>query len=178
MKQYDLNNARLVEIGEDEIPAVEAIARRALSSTYDAYIPADKELTEDDAEDDERPKAQFFGKRGAAYKIVIGDDVVGGVFLSFDPFGDSVHCATLSLLGIRADMQGKGIGQKVWRKLEEIHSDVRIWRLHTPAFALRNLAFYVNQCGFVLYDITTGSERFDWHMFRLRKIVAGTHQHE
>jgi len=161
-----------VEIGEDGIPAVEAIAERALASTYDAYIPADKEFPEDEDDGDSRLAPQFFGERGAAYKIIVGEEVVGGIFLSFDSFDPTVRCGTLSLLGIKVEMQGRGLGRKVWQKIEEIHSDVRIWRLHTPVYALRNLAFYVNQCGFVLYEITTGKDRYDWHMFRMRKVVA------
>lgn len=168
-----IEDARIttVLIEEAEIPAVHALAQATLASTYDAYHPADEEPPEEDGgeEGDVRPAPQFFGDRGAAYKVVDGDEVIGGVFLSFDPFDPPRRTATITLFGIREDQQGRGIGGKVWRAIEEAHPEVDVWRLHTPAYALRNIAFYVNVCGFVLYEITKGAERYDWHMFRLRK---------
>lgn len=86
MKQFDLGNAVIVELGTDE---------------------------EDEENENDRPAPQFFGERGAAYKIVVDDEVVGGIFLSFDPFDPPVKTGTLSLLGIRQDKQGRGIGRQV-----------------------------------------------------------------
>lgn len=155
---------------EEEISEVRSIAEDALASTYDACHAADAEPPEEDVDEDREPP-QFYGERGVAYKIIDAGEVIGGIFLSFDSFDPHVKTGTLDLFGIRNERQGRGIGRQVWKKIEELHSDVRIWRLHTPAYALRNVAFYVNQCGFVLYEITTGEDRYDWHMFRMRKVM-------
>lgn len=171
MKQFNLGDIVIQQLAPEEIEAVERIAEGTLASTYDAYHSADEEPPEEDDESERYEPPQFFGERGVAYKIVDGEDVIGGIFLSFESFELGTRTGTLSLLGIRDEKQGCRIGQRVWKKIEEIHSDIKIWHLHTPAYAIRNVAFYVNQCGFVLYEITKGEERYDWHMFRMRKIM-------
>lgn len=173
MRQIELGDVIIQKLTEEEIPAVRSIAEDALASTYDAYHAADAEPPEEDIDEDREPP-QFFGERGASYKIIHDGEVIGGVFLSFDSFDPHVQTGTLDLFGIRNEQQGRGIGRQVWKTIEELHADVRIWRLHTPAYALRNVAFYVNQCGFVLYQITTGDDRYDWHMFRMRKVMPAS----
>lgn len=170
MKRFDLGEIFIQQLAAEEIRAVVDVTEDTLGSTYDAYHSADEEQPEDDVEDD-RPPFQFFGSHGAGYKIVDAGEVIGGIFLSFEPFDPNVKTATLCLFGIKEEKQGRGIGLRVWKKIEEIHSDIKIWRLHTPAYAIRNVAFYVNLCGFVLYEITKGDKRYDWYMFRMRKVM-------
>ena len=45
-------------------------------------------------------------------------------------------------------MHSRGIGQAVWRKVEEMHPQVKRWITHTPYFEKRNIHFYVNRLGF------------------------------
>lgn len=179
MKQYDLGDVIIQELSREEIPAVEEMAETTLASTYDAYHSADDDPPEEDEDAgcSNQIPPQFHGSRGVAYGITANGEMIGGVFLSFDQFEPNKRTATLCLLGIKEERQGRGIGRRVWKKIEEIHEDVQVWRLHTPAFAIRNVAFYVNQCGFVLYEITKGEKRYDWHMFRLKKEMPSPDWH-
>ncbi|WP_065754432.1 hypothetical protein [Bradyrhizobium paxllaeri] len=59
---------------------MEAIAEGALTATYNAYHSAEEEPPEEDDEEDHHPDPQFFGERGAAYKIIVEDEVIGGIF--------------------------------------------------------------------------------------------------
>ncbi|MFG1210278.1 hypothetical protein [Xanthobacter flavus] len=101
MKRYDLGTATIEELSEEDIAAVKSIAENALGSTYDAYHAADQEPPEEDEEDDHRPEPQFFGERGAAYRIIVDDEIIGGIFLSFDQFEPDMKTGTLCLLGLK-----------------------------------------------------------------------------
>ena len=36
----------------------------------------------------------------------------------------------------------------MWKKIEELYPDTKIWETCTPYFEKRNIHFYVNKCGF------------------------------
>ncbi len=48
---------------------------------------------------------------------------------------------------------GRGIGTEVWRAIERMYPNARVWRTETPLASVRNLNFYINKCGFMAYRI-------------------------
>ena len=74
----------------------------------------------------------------------------------------------------------KGIGQKVWKMIEEKYPNIKVWQTFTPYFEKRNIHFYVNKCGFHIVEFynphhpdpngpcdTPGGEYF----FRFEKVM-------
>ena len=86
----------------------------------------------------------------------------------------------LDLLYINPDRHSRGIGQQVWRMIEEKYPETKVWETHTPYFEKRNIHFYVNKCGFHIVEFynphhpephgpcdTPGGEYF----FRFEKVM-------
>ena len=51
-------------------------------------------------------------------------------------------------LYVKVGVQGKGIGQAIWKTIEAMHPEVEVWETCTPYFDRRNIHFYINCCGF------------------------------
>lgn len=58
----------------------------------------------------------------------------------------------MDFLYIKANAQGKGIGTKAWKAIEEAFPETKVWELYTPYFEKRNIHFYVNKCGFKIVE--------------------------
>lgn len=84
---------------------------------------------------------------GEAYRILDGDQKVGGVVIKTD--GER---GELELLFVAPKVHGKGIGYAAWRAVEALHPEVKIWETVTPYFEKRNIHFYVNRCGFHIVE--------------------------
>ena len=89
---------------------------------------------------------ESIGKAHAhAYRIVADGVGAGGIVLILD---EARREGVLDLLFVAPTMHSRGIGQAVWRKVEEMHPQVKRWITHTPYFEKRNIHFYVNRLGF------------------------------
>jgi len=85
--------------------------------------------------------------RGEAYRILQGNEKVGGLVLSIDgKHGD------LELLFVSPKIHSKGIGYAAWCAVEKLHPEVTVWETFTPYFETRNIHFYVNRCGFQIVE--------------------------
>lgn len=81
----------------------------------------------------------------AAYEALLDGAVVGGAIVVID---EDSRCNHLDFLYVKRGMQGRGIGQKIWRTIEGLYPETRIWETLTPYFDRRNIHFYINRCGF------------------------------
>ena len=84
-----------------------------------------------------------------AYNVLLDGKVIGGVAVRIDKEAN-VNC--LDLIFVDWDLQGRGIGYKIWNLIEEKYSDTQVWETHTPYFDLRNIHFYINKCGFAIVE--------------------------
>lgn len=84
---------------------------------------------------------------GEAYRIMHGNEKVGGVVIKVD--GDR---GDLELLFVSPKSHSKGIGYAAWCAIEKLHSEVKVWETVTPYFEKRNIHFYVNRCGFHIVE--------------------------
>ncbi len=87
------------------------------------------------------------GENAEAYRIMLGNEKVGGVVISVvDDKGE------LELLFVSPKAHSKGIGYKAWCQVEQLHPEVKVWETVTPYFEKRNIHFYVNRCGFHIVE--------------------------
>ena len=84
---------------------------------------------------------------GEAYRIMQGEEKVGGVVLKVE--GSHGH---LELLFVSPGVHSRGIGYAAWCEVERIHPEVTLWETCTPYFETRNIHFYVNRCGFHIVE--------------------------
>lgn len=83
------------------------------------------------------------------YKAVQGGKIVGGAIVSINR---KRQHGSLEFLYVKRGTQSKGIGKFMWFEIERLYPDVVIWETITPAFAKRNIHFYVNVCGFQITE--------------------------
>ena len=84
---------------------------------------------------------------GIAYRIMRGEEKVGGVAVKVD--GDR---GDLDLLFVSPHAHSKGIGHTAWCEIERLYPEVKVWETVTPYFEKRNIHFYVNRCGFHIVE--------------------------
>lgn len=89
---------------------------------------------------------ESLSKRGAiAYKAVLDNKMVGGAIVVIDSKTQHNH---LDFLYVKYGTQSKGLGQKIWGKIEKLYPDTVVWETCTPYFEKRNIHFYINRLGF------------------------------
>lgn len=93
---------------------------------------------------------ESFDEIGAeAYVAEVNGARVGGTIVVIDKergFG------SLHLLYVKSDSQNAGYGSQIWRAIEKLHPDIKIWETNTPYYDKRNIHFYVNRCGFKIVE--------------------------
>lgn len=115
-------------------------------------------------------------KGAVAYKAILDGKMVGGAIVVIDGITHHNH---LDFLYVKYGNQSKGIGKAIWKEVEKLHSDTKVWETVTPYFEKRNIYFYINQCGFhavELYDDMRApgedsSDREEFWMFRFEKVM-------
>lgn len=117
---------------------------------------------------------------GEAYRIVLGEEKIGGVVIKAD--GDR---GDLELLFVSPKAHSKGIGYAAWCAIEKLHPEVKVWGTVTPYFEKRNIHFYVNRCGFHIVEFFNShhpdpnepemakknDDHFPDGMFRFEKVI-------
>ena len=89
---------------------------------------------------------QSLNTKGAvAYKAVVDGKMIGGAVVVIDENTQRNH---LDLLFVKNEVQGSGIGKRIWFELERKYPNTKVWKTCTPYFDKRNIHFYVNVCGF------------------------------
>ena len=86
-------------------------------------------------------------EESVGYKILAGDEVIGGIIVWILPEGHNI----LGTIFVDPGMQDKGIGELVWRFIEESYPETESWRLATPTWATKNHHFYT-KCGFSVVE--------------------------
>lgn len=76
------------------------------------------------------------------------DEIVGGVIVEINE--DNIN--HLDFLFAKVGTQSKGIGQQIWKEIEELYPETKIWKTCTPYFDKRNIHFYVNKLKFKIVE--------------------------
>jgi ribosomal protein S18 acetylase RimI-like enzyme len=94
--------------------------------------------------DSERWQLTMMIRATAYYKIVDGDQIIGGIIV-FDMGGGHF---VLGRIWIDPAYQDRGIGKQAIQFIEQAHPQAKKWTLDTPAWAVRNHHFY-EKAGYV-----------------------------
>lgn len=93
---------------------------------------------------------ESFDTEGArVYFAEIENERVGGVLAVID---EETGNNSLHLLYVNGRIQNKGVGYAIWKEIERLYPDTKVWETHTPYFDKRNIHFYVNRCGFKIVE--------------------------
>lgn len=153
------------EMKEEDIESLTPIMKSAFD--YDAKIHLGEESGGPNGYDDGSFLRNWgLHENSTSYCIYLGEVLVGGTVLWINENNENY----LGCLFIDVDYEDKGIGMRVWNKIEEMYPETKIWRTETPIFSRRNHNFYINKCGFHLVKIENPK---DWHegSFLLEKVI-------
>lgn len=102
-----------------------------------------------------------------AFCLDLNGQPIGGMILFID---ETNRRGFLGCLFIDSALIGKGYGSAAWRFAERSYPQIEVWETETPAVSYRNHRFYVNKCGFQVYEVEGGIDRYE-AQFKLRKIM-------
>ena len=71
-------------------------------------------------------------------------NILGGAVVEINE--DNIN--HLDFLFVTVGIQSKGIGQAIWREIENLYPKTKAWETCTPYFDKRNIHFYVNKLKF------------------------------
>ena len=91
----------------------------------------------------------LYADGSVAYKAIVDDEMVGGAVVVIDNKTQHNH---LDLLYVKYGIQTKGIGFAIWKEIEKLYHETKMWETCTPCFEKRNIHFYVNKCGFHIVE--------------------------
>ena len=83
------------------------------------------------------------------YCILNDGVIVGGAVLKINT--ETWH-NKLDLFFIFKEYMNQGLGLNAWKAIEQKYPLTVVWELITPYFEKRNIAFYVNKCGFRIIE--------------------------
>lgn len=81
-------------------------------------------------------------------KIYAEDILIGGALIEKKDEKTNI----LELLFISGKKEGKGLGTKAWKAIEDYYPETVSWETETPYFQKRNISFYLNNCGFHIVE--------------------------
>jgi len=85
-----------------------------------------------------------------AYEMIDDNDsIIGGAIVNIDLNNNINH---LDFLFVRKDMESIGIGQNIWKNIENLYPNTKKWITCTPYFDQRNIHFYVNKLKFKIVE--------------------------
>lgn len=70
-------------------------------------------------------------KGSIAFKAMVDGEMVGGTIVVIDEETQHNH---LDFLYVKYGAQSRGVGQAIWKALEKLHPDTKVWETVTPYF--------------------------------------------
>ena len=136
---------KFVKLKKEDISKFKKLMQEAFQYGYESiYGKSDEQiLPKKDIEDNLKNENSY------AYEMIENDDIIGGAIVTIDEETNHNH---LDFLFVKVGVQGKGIGQTIWRKIEKLYPNTKVWETCTPYFDKRNIHFYVNRLGFHIIE--------------------------
>lgn len=134
----------LMEIREEDLPELTEVMTRAFDDDAQKHLGQAKGGPE--GYDDGGFFQQWLlgYKESEGYKLVVGNQVVGGIIVWILPDGHHI----LGTIFVDPVYQDQGYAYQAWGQTEQLYPETKSWRLATPNWATKNHHFY-QKCGFV-----------------------------
>jgi hypothetical protein len=100
-------------------------------------------------------KQWYLHKNSDAYAVFKDGKPVGGINVFIKETNENY----LGNMFVDSEFQDMGLGLTIWRYIEQKYPETKRWRTDTPGFSTRNHNFYVNKCGFKIYQIDNPKEK-------------------
>ncbi|MVX65712.1 GNAT family N-acetyltransferase [Clostridium chromiireducens] len=159
-------NIKFDKMTEEDILSLVNIMKRAFD--YDTKIHLGQETGGPPGYDDGSFLRKWgLDKEATSYCIYLDNVLIGATILWINDNDENY----LGNIFIDPDYEDKGIGTKVWSKIESMYPNTRVWYTETPIFSHRNHNFYVNKCGFHVIEIKNPKD-LEEGSFILKKVIS------
>jgi GNAT superfamily N-acetyltransferase len=150
MKMNNANgNIALVKMTKSDAPRIMPLVAHAFEQAMIEALGAEKATEYNEAFAGKDLGETAVGDKVDSYIIVI-DSNESGIAIMREIAENSY---SLELFSISPQHNGKGIGVKVWNKIEETYPNAEVFETTTPTFAVKNVNFYVNKCKFHIVEL-------------------------
>ena len=134
----------LIELRDKDIIEFKKLMQEAFQYGYESIYGRDKEQVLPDKDIDDNLK----NPKSYAYEMIDNDEIIGGVIVTINKNNHN-H---LDFLFVKVGVQSKGIGQTIWKEIEKLYPNTKVWETCTPYFDKRNIHFYVNKLKFHIVE--------------------------
>jgi len=135
----------LINLKDEDLKEFKKLMQEAFQYGYESVYGEDKEQVLPDKDIDDNLK----NPNSYAYEMIDNDEIVGGVIVTID---EKINHNHLDFLFVKVGVQSKGIGQAIWKEIEKLYPNTKVWETCTPYFGKRNIHFYVNRLGFHIVE--------------------------
>ena len=136
---------KLIKLGKKDTNEFKKLMQDAFQYGYESVHGSDQGQILPDKDVDENLK----NPNSFAYEMIDDDKIVGGAIVTIDEKTNHNH---LDFLFVKVGVQSKGIGQTIWKEIEKLYPNTKVWETCTPYFDKRNIHFYVNSLGFHIVE--------------------------
>lgn len=136
---------KLIKLKNEDIDMFKKYMQESFQYGYESVYGKDKSqvLPEKDIDN------SLNNQKCHSYEMIDdNNEILGGVIVEIND--DNIN--HLDFLFVRVGIQSKGIGQAIWKDIENIYSNTKIWKTCTPYFDKRNIHFYVNKLKFKIVE--------------------------
>ncbi|MER2014320.1 MAG: GNAT family N-acetyltransferase [Methanobrevibacter sp.] len=168
----------LIKLQEKDSTEFKRLMQESFQLGYEEVIGKCKELILPEKDIDECLNR----KNIYAYLLKNNEEILGGAIVEIN---EKTQTNQLDFLFVNVHSQNAGIGQKIWREIENLYPNTKIWKTCTPYFDKRNIHFYVNRLGFHIVEFYNEKHpdknwdenhpMEDQEMFEFEKIMGNRH---
>jgi hypothetical protein len=142
-------NIALVKLTDGDIPRIIPIVTDAFEKAMIEALGEEKAKMHSEAFGGNDFEEAAIGDKVDSYIIVVDGNESGIAVIK--EFAENSY--SLELFSISQQYNGKGIGVRVWHKVEELYPNAEVFETTTPTFAIKNVNFYVNKCKFHIVEL-------------------------
>ncbi len=136
---------KLIKLKNEDLKEFKKLMQEAFQYGYESVQSNNQGQILPDKDIDENLK----NSNSYAYEMIEDNEIVGGAIVTINEKTNHNH---LDFLFVKVGVQSKGIGQAIWKEIEKLYPDTKIWETCTPYFDKRNIHFYVNRLGFHIVE--------------------------
>lgn len=163
-----MENITMVPFTEEDIPELTQIMKRSFDE--DSMLHLGEKGGPEGYDNGEFLRQWGLHKDSTQFKVLLGEKMIGSVILWINATTQEHFLGTIFL---DVNQQNTGLGSRVWKMVEQMYPDTKVWRTETPGFSRRNHNFYVNKCGFHVVKIENPRDRMECS-YLLEKVMKST----
>lgn len=163
---YNKDNLKFEALEEKDIEILTPIMKKAFDEDFKLHLGEESGGPEGYDNGDFLRK---FGlnKKSTAFKILLKDKIIGAAIVWINT---KTNENFLGNMFINTNMQNENIGSAVWKMIENMFPNTKIWLTETAGFSKRNHYFYVMKCGFKIIKIENPFNKYECN-YILEKVM-------